>query len=133
MPVEREASTQFAHLRGLRVENLPKVEPPITLRFQEVCHHRSRGELLRKTRRGWITTGDHYLTVTSRRVVLSNGKERAIPLEEVFNLEVDADARRLTIQTADDESHVLNLHDPIYTAAIIAIASKTPRKPKGLV
>jgi hypothetical protein len=133
--IEQSGIEQFAYLRGMRVGNLPSVDSPVPLKFREVCHHRSRGELRKPTRRrgGWKSAGERYVTVTSKRVVISNGKEVVIRYDEIFNLEVDADERQLTIQTTEDESHHLVIPDPIYTAAMIVMASETPLKPEGIV
>jgi hypothetical protein len=130
-----EAIRQFSYLRGLTVPNLPRVDSPVPLKFQEVCHHRTRGELLKMGRRGqWHSSGERTVVVTSRRVVVANQKLIDLRFEEIFELEVDADLNLLTIVTGDqDKIHTVRISDPIYTAGVIAIASKTPRKPKGLV
>lgn len=131
--VESESATQFGFLRGMRVGALPNVDSPVPLKFQEVCHHRSRGQGRKPGRKGsWKSMGDRYLTVTSRRIVLSNGKQIDIPYEELRNVEADADARTLTLETVD-ETHTLAIPDPIYTAGVISVAAETRRKPKGLV
>lgn len=130
--IENEAVGHFEFLRGLRVANLPSVDSPVPLKFQEIAHHRSRGELRKPGRKdSWKSLGSRYLTVTSKRVVLSNGKQLEIPHEEIRNIEADADGRLLIIETPD-QKHVLAIPDPIYTAGVIAVAMETPRKPKGL-
>ena len=79
--IEQSGIEQFAYLRGMRVGNLPSVDSPVPLKYREVCHHRSRGELRKPRRRGWKSAGERYITVTSKRVVISNGKEVVRPTE----------------------------------------------------
>jgi Ca2+/Na+ antiporter len=141
IPLEARIVEEFDRLRGITKANLPKdTGADLALGFHEYCLHASRGSLLRKV---WqrengkpvaklVPAESCVVYVTNRRVVISAKKKQEIPLVKIDDVEVDADPNTLTIRTAKSLKDVeLQVEDPIYTAALLDIATTLDERPRG--
>ncbi|HEX7153793.1 MAG TPA: hypothetical protein VF618_20055 [Thermoanaerobaculia bacterium] len=128
VPVEAKAADEFRKLRGITHEHLPRQTCSLKLQFHEYCVHSTRAQLLRKKKREAVS-----LYVTNRRVVLEGaGKPMEIALPKVDDVEVDIDKNILTISTARGMPDLaLEVEEPIYTAALIDIATAIDDRPRG--
>lgn len=142
IPLEAHVIEEFDQLRGITKANLPKETcADLGLGFHEYCLHASRGSLLRKM---WehvngkpvaklVPTEACTVYVTNRRVVVAAKKKQEIPLMKIDDVEVDADPNTLTIRTAKSMNDVeLQVEDPIYTAALLDLATTLDERPRGL-
>lgn len=142
IPVEARLIEEFAMLRGITKNNLPK-EPSanLALGFHEYCLHAARGSTLRKV---WERVNGRPLAklvpaescmvyVTNRRVVVAGKKKNEeILLGKIDDVEVDVDPNVLTIRTAKTLRDVeLQLEDPIYTAALLDMATTLDERPRS--
>ncbi|HEV2719298.1 MAG TPA: hypothetical protein VG323_04705, partial [Thermoanaerobaculia bacterium] len=73
------AAEQFRRLRGITAKNLPQVESPVTLGFQERAIH-AAGPLV----------------ITNKRLIVRNRKQIDVPLPQLNDIDVDADEETLT-------------------------------------
>ncbi len=142
IPFEARVIDEFARLRGITKLNLPKQTcADLRLGFHEHCLHASRGSVLRKV---WervhgkpiakfVPAEPCTIFVTNRRIVVAGKKGREIPLGKIDDVEVDADQNVLTIHTARTlaDSDV-QVEDPIYTAALLDLATTLDERPHGL-
>ncbi|HEX9985552.1 MAG TPA: hypothetical protein VGF69_20005 [Thermoanaerobaculia bacterium] len=129
VPVEAKAAEEFRRLRGINKENLPRQTSALQLGFHEYCILSARAQILRKKRRD---AGSLYLT--NRRLVLEpkGSKQEELLLPKIDDVEVDMDANILTIRTARGLNDIrLEVDDPIYTAALIDLATNLDERPRG--
>lgn len=141
IPVEARMIEEFEQLRGITKTNLPKETcAELGLGFHEYCLHAAKGSLLRKV---WervngkpvaklVPTESCTLFVTNRRVVVVAKKKQDIPLVKIDDVEVDIDPNVVTIRTAKSMKDIdVQLDDPIYTAALLDIATTLDERPRG--
>jgi hypothetical protein len=70
------------------------------------------------------------LHVTSKRVLVDNGKKRIeIPLAAIDEVTADVDSHAIEIRTSKPIR--VEVDDPIYSAAVIDLAEQLDQKPKG--
>jgi hypothetical protein len=137
VPVESKAAEEFKKLRGITTTNLPRKGCPRKLTFHEYCVLATRGSLMQlvKEKRGekWAPKGARSVYVTNKRVIVDAGRKMSeIPLPKIDDVEVDMDQNILTIRTGGGLKPVtLQVEDPIYTAALIDIATNIDERPKG--
>lgn len=135
---ERRAAEELEALSSLTTASLPSQSCTEILRFQEVCHHETRGKTVRAASRRrrqegqWEEVSDCTLHVTSKRIIISSKSSIDVSLQRVFDLEIDIDEDILMISTDRGKKHYLRLADPIVSAGIIESAAARPRKPQGL-
>jgi len=109
------AAEELERLRGVDVSTLPRVECTIRLGFHEYCIHATDG-----------------LVLTNKRLVLSSQKPPDAALPKIDDIEVDADEQTVVVRVAGIKKPIkLTLGDPIYTAALIDIASTLNERPRG--
>lgn len=133
LPVEAKALEEFRKLRGITRETVPRVQCPMKLAFREYCIHATRGTKLKKTRKGMAPDETCSVYVTNKRVVIDTKKKiEDIPLPKIDDVEVDVDANVLTIATGGGIKPVsLQVEEPIYSAALIDLATAIDERPKG--
>lgn len=129
---EREASAmaQFEKVESLDPRKPPKLLENPSVRPIERGIHETPATILRGK-----NEEPGSLLITSRRVALRGKKEVEIPVDYIFDIEVDADRNLLRIVANDrkEKVHEVVLDDPIYAAALVQIAAAMPKKPGGLV
>lgn len=138
VPLEAKAVEEFNRLRGITVKTLPRQQCPRKLAFHEYCILSTRGVVMtlgrdKKSRTTkWTTNETVSIYVTNKRVLLDGRKSNIIELPKIDDVEVDMDANVLTITTGGGVKPVtLQVDDPIYTAALIDIATAIDERPKG--
>jgi hypothetical protein len=130
LPVESQLVEEFKMLRGVTSKNVPRPQcSGIRLQFREYCIHSTRGTLM--SEKG-APRGTGSLFVTNKRVVIDVRKLVEIPLTQIDDVDVDVDANVLIIRAAKPHKPVLmQVEQPIYTAALIDIAGTIDDRPKG--
>lgn len=130
LPVESQLVEEFKMLRGITSKNLPRPQcSGIRLGFREYCVHSTRVTLMNEK---GAPRGTGSLFVTNKRVVIDVKKPIEIPLTQIDDVEVDVDANVLIIQAAKPEKPVImQVEQPIYTAALIDIATSIDDRPRG--
>ncbi len=124
---ESFAMQQFDRLRGITREKLPEHDCPIPLGYRETCIHSTRGQI-----HGAKKAEDCTLYLTNKRVILDGRKKRELPLPRVDDVDVDVNANVMTIQVArPDPALQLTVEQPLYTAALIDIATTLDERPKS--
>jgi hypothetical protein len=107
---------QFRRLRGITAKNLPQIDAPLPLAFQERAIHDAGGKLV----------------ITNKRVIVTGKKSVEVPLPQLNDIDVDADENVLTIDNAVTKKPiVLSVDDPIYAAALLELAAGVNQRPKG--
>lgn len=113
---EEEAAEQFRRLRGITAKNLPQVQSPVPLGFQERAIHDAGCKLV----------------ITNKRIIVPGKKQIEIPLPQLNDIDVDADENHVTIDNAVTKKPiVLDVDDPIFTAALLELAAGLDQRPKG--
>lgn len=140
VPVEAKAVEEFSKLAGVTVKQLPRGESALPLGFHEYCIHSSRGAILKSVREKVEGKRVHKLVpseacslyVTNKRVVVDAKKKVEIPLPKIDDVEVDIDQNVLMVRAARGIPPLeLQVDDPIYTAALIDIATTIDERPRG--
>ncbi|MHB0968458.1 MAG: hypothetical protein ACYC7A_08735 [Thermoanaerobaculia bacterium] len=127
--LESSAIAQFEKIDALDPATLPKLHD-VAARPSERAVHQTPATIVNGK---GAESGS--LLITSRRVALRGKKEIDIPVEFIYDVEVDADRNLLRIVERDrkEKTYDIVVPDPIYTAALVQIAAAMPRKPAGLV
>lgn len=140
VPVEVKAVTEFDALRGINHRNLPKSECGIALGFHEYCIHTTKGSLLRQVREKvegipvtkLVPSEQCTIHVTNKRIILEGKKRQEIGVPKIDDVEVDVDSNNLTIRPARGMKDVIiQVEDPVYSAALMDIATMLDERPKG--
>ncbi len=110
---------QFRRFQGLTPQRLPRAKCSTKLGFQEYCIYET------PTDRG-------TLHVTNRRVIVEAKKRLEMPIAHAFAVVADADDNVVTIKTGNPKKPLrLRVDEPIYTAAILHVASTIDERPRG--
>ena len=129
VPAEVQAVEEFRMLRGVDRSNLPRKQCDIRLGFREYCIHSTRGTVLNEKH---APRGTGSLYVTNKRVLVDAKKPIDIPLMQIDDVEVDLDKNLLTIRPGRPAKPLLvQVEQPIYTAAVIELATAIDERPKG--
>lgn len=129
VPAETQFVEEFRRLQGVTRENLPRMQCTMQMRFREYCVHATRGILL--SEKG-VAKGTGSLFVTNRRVYIDVKKPIEIELMQIDDLEVDIDRNLLTIKAAIPKKPVvMRVEQPVFTAALIDLATTIDERPKG--
>lgn len=129
LPAETQAIEEFRKLQGVTRNNLPRVQCGIKLRFREYCIHSTRVTMLNDK---GVARGTGSLTITNKRVFIDVKKGFDIELMQIDDVEVDIDLDLLTIKAAKPEKPiVMKVEQPIYTAALIDLATAIDERPHG--
>jgi hypothetical protein len=140
VPVEVKAITEFDALRGINHRTLPKSECGIPLGFHEYCIHTTKGSLLRQVREKvegvpvtkLVPSEQATIHVTNKRIIMEGKKRQEIGVPKIDDVEVDVDSNNLTIRPARGMKDVIiQVEDPIYSAALMDVATMLDERPKG--
>jgi len=118
VPVEAHAVEQFRSLRRVSTAGLPRSQCSIPLGFQEYCIHQAP-----------LDTG--MLFITNRRLLADEKKRLTVAMPKVFEIVVDVDESIISIKSDQKKPLRVRLANPIFTAAIIDLASALDERPKG--
>ncbi|MGH9456992.1 MAG: hypothetical protein ACRD2J_05055 [Thermoanaerobaculia bacterium] len=145
---ERRAADEFERLQGVGPRSLPKAECRVRLRPLETCVHVTHGSVTeprvrrvleadgtRRREEHWEERPEEEVTVTTQRVVATDGKKFEIDVRSLWDVEVDADLGIIALVEGGPRrrARYLRVPDAIYTAGVIQAAATAPLKPKGLV
>lgn len=128
LSAEREAVDEFDRLRGITREDLPRADGGIPLGFREQCIHVGQGKVI--SRAG---SESSPLYLTNKRLIIGGGRRRIeVPLSRIDDVDVDVDANTLTLRLVQPAKPiVLQVEQPIYTAALIDIATTIDDRPRS--
>ncbi|HEX7420846.1 MAG TPA: hypothetical protein VF505_13230 [Thermoanaerobaculia bacterium] len=129
VPSESQSIEEFRKLQGVTPGNLPRVQCTMRLKFREYCVHATRGTLLNEK---GAARGTGSLFVTNKRVYIDVKKVIEIELTQIDDVEVDIDLNLLTIKAAMPKKPVImRVEQPVFTAALIDLATSIDERPKG--
>lgn len=129
VPEEAQAIDEFRKLQGVTRSNLPKAQCTIKMRFREHCIHSARATMLSDEGEG---RGTGTLWITNKRVFLDARRSIEIELMQIDDVEVDVDRNTLTIKAAKPQKPVtVRVDQPIYTAALLDLATTIDERPRG--
>jgi hypothetical protein len=128
-PVESAVIDQFQMLRGIDRENLPRKECEMRLGFHEYCIHTTPGKVFNESGR---ELGSGPLFLTNKRMFFGLKKPVESALSQIDDVEVNIDTNRLTIGVArPGKPIIMEVDQPVYTAALIDMATTLDERPKG--
>jgi hypothetical protein len=128
-PVDGEVIEQFQTLRGIDREKLPRQECDMRLGFHEYCIHTTRGKVFNEKGRE-MGSGPFFLT--NKRIFAGLKKPVESPLSQIDDVEVNVDTNRLTIGLARPAKPIImEVEQPVYTAALVDMATTLDERPKG--
>ena len=111
---------QFQRVQGLSAQTPPRAKCSTRLAFQEYCIYET-------------PTDQGTLHVTNKRVILEGKKRFEMPVTHAFDVVVNADQSAVTVKTYNPKKPLhLRVEQPVYTAAILDLASSIDERPKGL-
>ncbi len=129
LPIESAAAEEFRKLRGISRDNLPRQDCAIALKFREYCLHGTRGTIL--SEKG-VAQGTYSLYVTNKRLVIDGKQKIEVELPQIDDVEVDIDNNTLLVKIAKPGKPIrIQAEQPIYTAALIDLATTIDERPKG--
>jgi hypothetical protein len=124
---EQEAISEFERLRGVTRDNLPREECGIPMQFREHCIHSTAARLV-----GGKGPADGRILLTNKRLIVEGRRRTEVPLSRIDDVEVNADANTLRVVVARPDPPVeLQVEQPIYTAALIDIATTIDDRPRS--
>jgi hypothetical protein len=128
VPVDTTSEAQFDRLRGIDHRSVPRCESSIQLQHHEYCIHSAPAEL------AGAATGSTTAIVTNKRLIVQSGKAEEIPIANVDEIEVDADASTVTVHaSARKRPLVLKMVEPVYFASMLSLATTLDERPKRFV
>ncbi len=117
VPAESKAFDEFQRLRALTTQTLPRAQCTTPLGFQEYCIFQT-------------PTDQAMLHVTNKRMILEGKKLFDVPIGRVFDVVVNSNDGVITVKT-DKKLVRLRVEEPVYTAAILDLASQIDERPRG--
>lgn len=135
---ELQTIVELQRVRAIREGDLRQIPVDINLQDKEICYHRTTGKVLEKqilrsytldrvrhNEEGLVPKKEGDLYVTSRRLLFVGDGATSIPLEKLLDVEVDADAKLLTLVTDGRQKPIyLEVPDTLVTGAVIERASQ---------
>ena len=124
---EQQAIAEFEQLRGVTRDSLPREECGIPMQFREQCIHTTPGRIA-----SGKAAGEGRIYLTTKRLVVDGRKRIEVPLSRIDDVEVNADANLLRVVIARPDPPIeLTVEQPIYTAALIDIATTIDDRPRS--
>lgn len=125
---ELAAIEEFDRLRGITRDELPREECGISLQFREHCIYTTPGRVLAK--KGGHDEG--RIILTNKRLIVEGRRRVELALSRIDDVEVDTDTHLLRVVAARPDPPIeLQTKQPIYSAALIDIATTIDERPKG--
>lgn len=120
VPVDTSSEEQFDRLRGIDHRSVPKCETQLPLRPREFCIYSTPD------------TGSRTIFVTNRRLVVGTNKPEEVSIDDIDEIEVDADQSTVTVRSSGKKRPVtLQLAAPVYFASLLSLASTLDERPKS--
>ncbi|HET7707082.1 MAG TPA: hypothetical protein VFM36_13425 [Thermoanaerobaculia bacterium] len=125
---ELAAIEEFDRLRGITRDELPREECGISLQFREHCIYTTPCRVLSK--KGGHDEG--RIILTNKRLIVEGRRRIELALPRIDDVEVDTDTHLLRVVAARPDPPIeLQTQQPIYSAALIDIATTIDERPKG--
>lgn len=128
LPVESAAVEEFHKLRGITRDNLPRQDCATALKYREYCIHSTRGTMLNEKS---VAQGTYSLYVTNKRLIFDGKQKIEVELPQIDDVEVEIDSNTLVVKAAKAKPIRMQAEQPIYTAALIDLATTIDERPKG--
>ena len=120
VPVDTSSEEQFERLRGIDHRSVPKCDAQLPLRPREFCIFTT------------ADTSGKPIIVSSRRLVMGNVKPEEISIDDIDEIEVDADQSAVTIRTTGKKRPMtIQIAEPIYFASLLSLATTLDERPKS--
>jgi hypothetical protein len=117
VPVDTASEEQFDRLRGIDHRSVPKCDSQLPLKPREFCIATEAG-----------------LIVTNRRLVVGDAKREEISIDEIDEIEVDADQGSVTVRLTGKKRPVtVQPAQPIYFASLLSLATTLDERPKSFM
>lgn len=110
---------QFERLRGVTTANLPRAQCSHQLGFKEYCIHQSQSDL-------------GLLHITNKQLIVEGKKTQAHSMPSIADLNVVVDDNLVLLRDGATRKDLrFRVGDPLYTAAMIDLASSIDDRPRG--
>ncbi len=124
---EHAAIEQFDRLRGIKRDRMPEQESPLEMQFRENCIHVAKGQVHHGKASDAMT-----LYLTNKRVIIDGRRRTEVALSRIDDVEADVNANVMMIQVARPDPNLrMTVEQPLYTAALIDIATTIDERPKS--
>lgn len=124
VPIDTSSEEQFEKLRGIDHRRVPRCDAGQQLPAGEYCIYSTKA-----TNDG---NGEATVFVTNKRLLVDTDKRYQTALRNIDQVDVDTDTATLRIHTVDLKRPLtLRVDQPVYTAAMIDLASSLDERPKG--
>jgi hypothetical protein len=119
MPLDSASAEQFRRIRNASAKKLDRIECGNQLGMHEFCVFESG-------------TNGTKIHVTNKRLLVEGDEAAEVPLPKIYDIAVNVDAGTATIKSTDRKKPLsLHVPDPIYTAAVLDLASELDQRPKS--
>lgn len=119
LPLESAATEQFRRIRAAAATPLQKCDCNMTLGMHEYCVFETSSNGTR-------------VHVTNKRLVVEGAEDAELSLPKIYDVNVNVDDGMTTIKSTDRKKPLsLKIEDPIYTAAVLDLASELDQRPKS--
>jgi len=120
VPIDTSSEEQFDSLRGIDHRNVPKCDSKLQLRPREFCIYTT------------TDTGSQSVIVTNRRLVIGNNKPEELSIDDIDEIDVDADQSAVTVRSSGKKRPLtLHLATPVYFASLLSLATTLDERPKS--
>jgi hypothetical protein len=119
LPVESASAEQFRRIRAAAGSKFERIECGNQLGMHEYCVFETASD----------GTKVH---VTNKRLLVEGSDPAEVPLPKIYDINVNVDEGTATIKSTDRKKPLaLQVPDPIYTAAVLDMASELDQRPKS--
>ena len=119
MPLDSASAEQFRRIRDASSKKLERIDCGNQLGMHEFCVFET----------GEDGTKVH---VTNKRLLIEGSEAAEVPLPKIYDIAVNVDNGTATIKSTDRKKPLaLHVPDPIYTAAVLDLASELDQRPKS--
>jgi len=119
LPVESVSAEQFRHIRDAAGSKFEKIECGNQLGMHEYCVFET-------------SSNGTKVHVTNKRLLVEGSEAAEVPLPKIYDINVNVDEGTATIKSTDRKKPLaLQVPDPIYTAAVLDMASELDHRPKS--
>ena len=119
MPLDATSAEQFRRIRDASGSKLERRECGNQLGMHEFCVFET-------------ATNGTRVHVTNKRMLVEGSDDAEVPLPKIYDINVNVDDGTATIKSTDRKKPIaLHVPDPIYTAAVLDLASELDQRPKS--
>ena len=119
MPLDAASAEQFRRIREASASKLERRECGNQLGMHEFCVFET-------------SSNGTSVHVTNKRLLMDGSEDAEVPLPKIYDINVNVDDGSATIKSTDRKKPLaLHVPDPIYTAAVLDLASELDHRPKS--